>query len=74
MYKADPAWDKPSDPALEERFQRVKAKLMGFSKDPRVTMARYPEASKTVRHATRVLMHGTSPPIRKKLWPRSTAC
>ena len=28
--KSDPAWNKPTDPALEARFQRVKAKLLGF--------------------------------------------
>jgi predicted Zn-dependent protease len=64
MYKADPAWDKPSDPALEERFQRVKAKLMGFSKDPRVTLARYPETSKAVpaRYARAYAWHKSAHP------------
>ena len=28
--KSDPAWNKPVDAALDARFQRVKAKLMGF--------------------------------------------
>jgi predicted Zn-dependent protease len=28
--KADPAWNKPIDPALEARLERVKAKLMGY--------------------------------------------
>jgi predicted Zn-dependent protease len=64
MYKADPNWDKPSDPALEERFQRVKAKLFGFSKDPRVTLARYPEASKTMpaRYARAYAWHKSAHP------------
>src|SRR5688572_35457 len=30
MYKKDPAWNRPADPALEARFQRVKAKLIGY--------------------------------------------
>src|SRR3546814_10952016 len=27
VYVVDPAWSKPADPAIEARFQRVKAKL-----------------------------------------------
>ena len=38
LYKADPAWDKPTDPALEARFQRVKAKLFGYVEDPKRTL------------------------------------
>ena len=30
VYQKDPAWNRPTDPALEARFQRVKAKLIGF--------------------------------------------
>ena len=30
VYQKDPAWNRPPDPALEARFQRVKAKLIGF--------------------------------------------
>ena len=64
MYKADPAWDKPSDPAIEARFQRVKAKLMGFAEDPRVTMARYPESNKTLpaRYARAYAWHKSAHP------------
>ena len=29
--EADPAWDRPTDPALEARFQRVRAKLSAMS-------------------------------------------
>ncbi len=42
LYKKDPAWDKPTDPALEARFQRVKAKLVGFI-NPRQAINKYPE-------------------------------
>ncbi len=34
VYQKDPAWNLPPDPALEARFQRIKAKLHGFV-DPR---------------------------------------
>ena len=30
VFEKDPAWNRPPDPALEARFQRVKAKLLGF--------------------------------------------
>jgi predicted Zn-dependent protease len=33
-YRSDPAWDHQTDPALEARFQRVRAKLSGFVDDP----------------------------------------
>jgi len=45
--KADPAWNKPTDPALETRFQRVKAKLMGYV-DPKRAVIKYPESDQSV--------------------------
>ena len=42
IYRDDPAWSKPVDPALEARFERVKAKLIGFVSDPPVTLRKYP--------------------------------
>jgi predicted Zn-dependent protease len=42
-YQADPAWDTPPDPALEARFQRVKAKLYGYLAQPDETMRAFPE-------------------------------
>lgn len=45
--KADPAWDKPIDPALEARFERVKAKLMGYV-DPKQAVIKYPERDQSV--------------------------
>ena len=47
LYKKDPAWDKPTDPALEATFQRVKAKLVGFI-DPKQAIRKYPETNQTV--------------------------
>lgn len=48
LYQKDPAWKKPPDPALEARFERVKAKLIGFVSDPAVTLRKYPNTDRTV--------------------------
>ncbi|QIL03396.1 M48 family metalloprotease [Sphingomonas sinipercae] len=45
--KADPAWDRPTDPELEARFQRVKAKLLGFV-NPKQATIKYPEKDQSV--------------------------
>ena len=45
--RADPAWSKPSDPALEARFQRVKAKLLGFV-NPGQAVRKYPESDQSI--------------------------
>jgi predicted Zn-dependent protease len=45
--KSDPAWGKPIDPKLEARFERVKAKLLGFV-DPKQAVLRYPESDQSV--------------------------
>ena len=64
VYSTDAAWNKPSDPALEARFQRVKAKLAGFVDDPKRTLALYPEQNKTVpaRYARAYAWHKTAFP------------
>ena len=43
----DPAWSKPTDPQLEARFQRVKAKLLGFV-NPKQAVVKYPESDQSV--------------------------
>ncbi|MEC9068232.1 M48 family metalloprotease [Pelagerythrobacter marinus] len=43
VYQADPAWDAPDDPALQRRFERVKAKLFGYQQKPQRTLQVYPE-------------------------------
>ena len=43
VYQKDPAWKKPADPALEDRFQRVKAKLFGYLAEPADTFQTYPD-------------------------------
>jgi predicted Zn-dependent protease len=45
--KSDPAWSKPTDPALEARFQRVKAKLLGYI-DPKQAVIKYPESDQSI--------------------------
>ena len=47
IYKKDPAWAKPIDPALEARFERVKAKLIGYV-DPKRAAVLYPESNQSV--------------------------
>jgi predicted Zn-dependent protease len=47
VYQKDPAWNRPTDPELELRFQRVKAKLIGFI-NPRLATSRYPESDRSV--------------------------
>ena len=47
IYQKDPAWSRATDPALEARFQRVKAKLQGYI-DPQVAARKYPETDQTV--------------------------
>ena len=42
VYEKDPAWKKPPDPEIEERFQRVKAKLYGYLAEPADALRAYP--------------------------------
>ena len=46
-YRKDPAWNRPTDPAIEARFQRVKAKLIGYL-DPKQAVVKYPESDQSV--------------------------
>jgi predicted Zn-dependent protease len=66
VYQADPAWDKPSDPAIEARFQRVKAKLLGYTAEPMVTLREYPETDQSVpaRYARAYAWHKSAYPDR----------
>ncbi|MGF7148879.1 putative Zn-dependent protease [Sphingomonas zeicaulis] len=45
QYRADPAWNTKTAPELEARFQRVKAKLVGFVSEPATTLRLYPEGN-----------------------------
>lgn len=64
VYQADPAWDTPPDPEIERRFQRVKAKLLGFTADPNTTLRQYPESDQTVpaRYARAYAWHKSAYP------------
>lgn len=48
VYTVDPAWDKPPDAELEARFERVKAKLIGFVSEPNRTLIKYPESDRSI--------------------------
>lgn len=58
-YQKDPAWSRPSDPALEARFQRAKAKLFGYMSEPEQTFLRYPPSDTSVpaRYARAYAFH-----------------
>ncbi len=43
-----PAWNKPTDPTLEERFKRVKAKLRGYVNEPEATLRIYPATDQSI--------------------------
>jgi predicted Zn-dependent protease len=63
-YRNDPAWERPTDPALEARFQRVRAKLSGYVDEPRQVFTRYPERDQSVpaRYARAYAYHRTAHP------------
>ncbi len=64
VYVVDPAWDKPSDPQIERRFERVKAKLVGFVAEPAKTLRLYPESNTSVpaRYARAYAWHKSAYP------------
>jgi predicted Zn-dependent protease len=47
LYQKDPAWNRKTDPALEARFQRVKAKLIGYV-TPQEAVKFYPEGDQSI--------------------------
>ena len=63
-YRSDPAWDAKTDPALEARFQRVRAKLVGFVSEPKQTLITYPATNQTVpaRYARAYALHKSAYP------------
>jgi predicted Zn-dependent protease len=58
-YEKDPAWNAPADPQIEARFQRVKAKLLGYLSEPKRTLQVYPETVNDVpaRYARTYAFH-----------------
>lgn len=59
LYEKDAAWNRKSDPALEARFQRAKAKLFGYLAQPGDTLRLYPATTNTVaaRYARAYAFH-----------------
>ena len=59
LLEQDAAWDAEPDPALQERFVRVKAKLFGYLSEPRRTLAAYParDTSIPARYARAYAYH-----------------
>ena len=64
VLKSAPSWNATTDPELEARFQRVKAKLNGFVNDPKRTLALYPESnhSEPARYARAYAWHKSAYP------------
>jgi predicted Zn-dependent protease len=64
IYQNDPAYNNPLDPALEARFQRVKAKLVGYVAEPTETLRDYPETDQSVpaRYARAYAWHKSAYP------------
>jgi len=64
VYVIDPAWEKPADPAIEKRFQRIKAKLSGYMAEPERTLRKFPESNKGIpaRYARAYAWHKSAYP------------
>ena len=64
VYRASPAWTAPPDPALDARFQRVKAKLVGFVEDAPRAFQLYPASltSDPARYAHAYAYHKEASP------------
>lgn len=64
VYVVDPAWDTPSDPDIERRFTRVKAKLSGYMAEPPRTLRKFPETDVSVpaRYARAYAWHRSAYP------------
>jgi predicted Zn-dependent protease len=63
IYERDAAWTNKTDPAIEARFQRIKAKLAGFI-DPKQALVKYPVTDLTIpaRYARAYAWHRTAYP------------
>ena len=48
IYEHDPAWKRRTDPAIEARFQRVRAKLIGYISEPQKVLDVYPVSDTSV--------------------------
>ncbi len=59
-------WNRPPDPVLEARFQRIKAKLAGFVNEPARTLQLYPESDQSTPalYARAYALHKSAEPDR----------
>lgn len=66
VYENDPAWSRATDPALEARFQRVRAKLAGYIEETQTVFNRFPERDQSVpaRYARAYAWHRAAHPER----------
>ena len=46
--KSAPSWNNKTDPALEARFERVKAKLAGYVQEPEQTFRQFPPSDHSI--------------------------
>ena len=58
-YMVDAAWDRPTQPEIERRFQRIKGKLYGYLAKPQETLRSYPEhmTDESARYARAYAYH-----------------
>jgi len=63
-YRTSPAYNAPSDPALQAEFLRIKGKLTGFVEEPPRTFVLYPESdlSEGARYARAYAYHKSAYP------------
>ena len=63
-YLIDPAWEKPLNQEWETKFQRIKAKLLGFINNPDLTLNVYPldDQSIAARYARAYAWHKAAYP------------
>ena len=61
-YQNDPAWSRPDDPKLQQRFVRAKAKLYGYLAEPALVLRKYPETDQSIpaRYARAYAFHRES--------------
>lgn len=67
-FEQDPAWQKPDDPAMQRRFARIKAKLIGYLGEPAQTLRAYPASDTSVAaHYARAYAYHKQAQVKKAL-------
>jgi predicted Zn-dependent protease len=66
VLKQSPAWGRGADPKLQARYQRIRAKLIGYVSEPQHTLAAYPasDTSPSARVARAYAYHKRADPDR----------